>query len=276
MARYRRGKMALYEVMSKAKEKPGYRRTLENIRTGKPSDEEPIAEKEEAVVSETTLGDDTSVVSDETTAVEEYETVKASSLSVQWRRKPRVVQYNNGRVEFSIPYQIGIAAVLGLVVVMLLAFRVGQRSVVVKKAVSGNLPLEPGAGSRKPVMDRNEGVHKETTPVRATGQGSGNIGAVTASTGSNPIVLVEYVAERDLVPVRAHFASYGIATEIVRSGNAYFLITQDRYDSIKSGDGYLAKQRITEVGADYKGKAPAGYETFAPHYFSDAYRKKMD
>jgi len=273
MARNRRGRMALYEAMSKAKEKPGYGRTLENIRTGKGGEVEPSAKKEEVVIAETTVEPDTAVVSDETIAVEEYGGVETSGLSVRWRRKPRVVQYNAGRIEFSVPYQIGIAAVLGLVVVMLLAFRVGQRSAVVDKAVSSVPPVGSGTSGQKPVANRNEG---ETIPAKTATQDSGNVGAATASAGSNPIVLVEYSAERDLVPVRAHFASYGIATEIVRSGNAYFLITQDRYDSIKSGDGYLAKQRITEVGADYKGKAPAGYEAFAPHYFSDAYRKKMD
>ena len=57
----------------------------------------------------------------------------------------------------------------------------------------------------------------------------------------------------------------------------YFLQTKDRYSNPdKSGtNGYEAKKMITEVGAKYKGNAPAGYESFAPHYFSDAYGKKV-
>jgi len=277
MARNRRGKMALYEVMSKAKEKPGYKRTLENIRTGKGGEEEPIAEKkEEAVVAETTVETDTGLVSDETIASEGQGDVGTSGLSVQWRRKPRVVQYNHGRIEFSVPYQIGIAAVLGLVVVMLLAFRVGQRSVVVEEAGGSTPPVNAGRNRQDPVVGGNKGVREGTPPAKGTVQGSGNVGATTAA-GSNVIVLVQHRTERDLVPVRAHFASYGIATEIVRSGGQYFLMTQDRYNSFApGGDGHLAKQRIAEVGADYKGKAPEGYEPFAPHYFGDAYGKKVE
>jgi len=76
--------------------------------------------------------------------------------------------------------------------------------------------------------------------------------------------------------VRAHFASYGIATEIVRWDNRFYLITQDRYESVAGGDGRAAIRRIAEVGKEYKGKAPQGYEPFAPHYFSDAYGQKVD
>lgn len=275
MARNRRGKMALYEVMSKAKERPGYKRTLENIRTGRGGEVEPIAKNEESVVAETTVETDTEHVSAEIIVLEGHEDTETSGLSVQWRRKPRVVQYNHGRVEFSVPYQIGIAAALGLVVVMLLAFRVGQRSVVVEPAGGSIPPVNAGQKRQDPVVGGNEGVQKETSPTKVAVQGSGNIGVAT-TTSSNAIVLVQYSAERDLVPVRAHFASHGIATEIVQSGGVYFLITQDRYDSVKSGDGYLAKERITEVGSDYKGKAPAGYETFGPRYFSDAYGKKVE
>jgi len=277
MARNRRGRMALYEVMSKAKEKPGYKRTLEKIRTGKGGEEKDAsAKKEEAVVAETTVEPDTGLVSDETIASEEQGDAGTSGLSVQWRRKPRVVQYNHGRIEFSVPYQIGIAALLGLVVVMLLAFRVGQRSVVVENAGDSIPPVNAGRNRQDPIVGGNEGAQKGTPPAKGTVRDSGNAGA-TVSRGSSVIVLVQYRSERDLVPVRAHFASYGIATEIVRSGGQYFLMTQDRYESFApGGDGQLAKQRIAEVGADYKGKAPEGYETFAPHYFGDAYGKKVE
>jgi len=277
MARNRRGRMALYEVMSKAKEKPGYKRTLEKIRTGKGGEEKDAsAKKEEAVVAETTVEPDTGLVSDETIASEEQGDAGTSGLSVQWRRKPKKVQYNHGRIEFSVPYQIGIAALLGLVVVMLLAFRVGQRSVVVENAGDSIPPVNAGRNRQDPIVGGNEGAQKGTPPAKGTVRDSGNAGA-TVSRGSSVIVLVQYRSERDLVPVRAHFASYGIATEIVRSGGQYFLMTQDRYESFApGGDGQLAKQRIAEVGADYKGKAPEGYETFAPHYFGDAYGKKVE
>jgi len=276
MARNRRGRMALYEVMSKAKEKPGYRRTLENIRTGKGGGEEPSAEKEEAVVAET-VETDTGLVSDETIASEGQGDAGTSGVSVQWRRKPRVVQYNKGRIEFSVPYQIGIATVLGLVVVMLLAFRVGQRSVVIEKAGGNIPPVNVGRNRQDLVAGGNKGVREGTPATKGTVQDSVNVGA--AATGNQVIVLVEYGSRRDLVPVQEYFANNGIATEIVLSGGQYFLLTKDRY-SYRSllkgsgGKGDLAKQKIAEVGKKYK--APQGYETFAKHLFSDAYGMKVD
>ena len=77
--------------------------------------------------------------------------------------------------------------------------------------------------------------------------------------------------------MQKHFAEYGIETEIFRQNNSYFLVTRNRYDNpSKAGtDGYKARQQIIKVGAEYKGKAPQGYETFAPHFFKDAYGKKI-
>lgn len=94
---------------------------------------------------------------------------------------------------------------------------------------------------------------------------------------NNVIVVVEYPKRPDLVPVQAHFAEYGIATEIVNWGGKYFLITKDRYESFgPNSDGYKTEQKIIEVGAKYKGKAPEGYETFAPDFFRNAYDKKFE
>jgi len=78
--------------------------------------------------------------------------------------------------------------------------------------------------------------------------------------------------------VQAHFSEYGIETEVELESGRYFLQTKQRYDNPATvgTDGYKAKQKIIEVGAKYKGKAPAGYETFAPKYFSDAYGKKAN
>jgi hypothetical protein len=92
------------------------------------------------------------------------------------------------------------------------------------------------------------------------------------------IVLVQHDAMADLLPVQAHFAEAGIELEIVQQGGLYFLQTKQRYDNpaTPGTDGYKAKQKIAEVGAKYKGKAPPGYATFAPHYFSDAYGKKVE
>jgi len=290
MARYRRGRMALYEVMSKAKGKPGYLRTLKSMRVEKAPEEGPsiesAEEKDTSAVAEAAVEPSPAVVSDGAVAAELEKPAEKSSLYVKWRRKPRVVQYNHGRVEFSVPYQLGIAVVLGLTVLVLLAFRAGQRWTSVERAgVESARPTGSGSSLQPLVVDRNKSIRRDSPPVEpkppktgdaATAPTTGDTGTA-ATTPGNAIVLVQYRLDRDLVPVRAHFASYGIATEIVKSGSQYFLITQERYNSFApGGDGQLAKQKIAEVGAEYKGKAPEGYETFAPHYFSDAYPKKVN
>ena len=103
MAR-KRGKKALYEVMSKARKKPGFGRTLEKMRPKKP-----VPKKDEPVTNKKSAAD-----------------VETSKTAAKWWRKPRVVQFNVGRVEFSMPYQLGVALVLGSVLLIVAAFRLGQ------------------------------------------------------------------------------------------------------------------------------------------------------
>ena len=106
MAR-KRGKKALYEVMSKARKKPGFGRTLEKMLP-----EKPVSKKEEIV--------EVAVKKRSATDVE------TSKTAAKWWRKPRVVQFNVGRIEFSMPYQLGVALVLGSVLLIVAAFRLGQ------------------------------------------------------------------------------------------------------------------------------------------------------
>jgi hypothetical protein len=269
--------MALYEAMSKAQLKPGYGRTLEKIRSDRSADHEPSVEAEGAAVTQeipAPVETEAAVVTEET-GVEER--IERPQVSVRWRRRPRVVQINGGRIEFSVPYQLGIAILLGLIVVVLLAYRAGGQGSVAVKEVKTNNPVRDIGGNRSnPPVTPNRAVRQEDAPVAKAPQDIANIVTAT-STGSNVIVLVQHGSQRDLVPVQAHFASYGIATEIVNWGGRYYLITQDKYNSVAPGsDGYIAKQKIAQAGAEYKGKAPEGYETFAPHYFSDAYGKKIE
>jgi hypothetical protein len=111
-------------------------------------------------------------------------------------------------------------------------------------------------------------------PVSSTGPGESP--AVPGTGGDNVIVVQGYHAFADLLPARDHFIDNGIQVEIRQAGDSYLLVTIDRYDSFSVGSaGYAALQRIKEIGALYKGKAPESYETFAPHYFTDAYPKKV-
>jgi len=243
-----RGKKALYEVMSKARDKPGYGRTLEQMQP------KSSVEGKSAV------------------------NIEKSKATTRWMRKPRIVQFNFGRIEFSMPYQLAVALVLGLILLVLAAFRLGQEynltdqraisTAVERPQISRRTPIEPDmADIREPPAPVEDStlLDEDVTPVQPK------------STGNNVIVLVQYEARADLVPVRAHFAEYGIDTEIVMESGSYFLQTKNRYDNpgTPGTDGYKAKQKIIEVGAKYKGKAPPSFETFAPNFFSDAYGKKV-
>ena len=254
-----RGKKALYEVMSKARQKPGYGRSLEPMPPKSSGEDRPEIEQKSA--AETSQG------------------------MVQWSRKPRLVQYNAGRIEFSMPYQVVIALLLALVLVILTSYRLGQFSYqpreqepaqpsglmrqVERENRTGRAAIDVPPSSPAPVGNappKTESVETEVEP---------NVEQAD-STGNNVIVLVEYHSPADLGPVQAHFEEHGMSTEIRMRNGRYFLQTVDRYDNPdKFGtDGYEAKQKIIEIGKKYK--APLGYETFARHYFADAYGKKIE
>lgn len=247
-----RGKKALYEVMSRARSKPGYGRTLEQMSSKRAVENEPVAKPKADVT--------------------------APKGTAKWWRKPRIVQLNAGRIEFSIPFQVAVAAVLVLVLVVVASYRLGQFSSLGRQQGStppvgqgsqaqSQIPSQPTAtdGSRSPAQaERTLPRTEKVEPVKPA--------------GNNVIVLASYNAMADLLPVQAHFLENGIELEIVQQGGLYFLQTKQRYDNPNTlgTDGYKAKQRIAEVGAKYKGKAPPGYEPFAPHYFSDAYGMKVE
>ena len=242
-----RKKKALYEVMSKARDKPGFGRTLEQMRPKR---------------------------SDESKSAVDAETSKATA---RWMRKPRIVQFNFGRIEFSMPYQFAVALVLGLILLVLASFRLGQEYYLTDQRAISTAVETPQIKQTTPMERDAADIREPPAPV----EDSTLLDEVTPtqpkSTGNNVIVLVEFGARADLVPVRAHFAEYGIDTEIVLENGRYFLQTKNRYDNpgTPGTDGYKAKQKIIEVGAKYKGKAQPPFETFAPNFFSDAYGKKV-
>jgi hypothetical protein len=183
-------------------------------------------------------------------------------------RKTSFVQFNAGRIEFSIPYQVGIAIALVILLAAVVLFRAGQR--VGNRGIPANTPA-----AAKPVV----------TPLTSPGQvkpaaQSAPAPDVTAnqatSTGRNRIVLKMYQVRSHLEPAKEYFDKMGVATEIVEKGNWYYLVTKNKYDNPeKAGtDGYLAKQKIIELGAGYK--APVGFETFGPKPFSDAFGMRFE
>ena len=207
-----RGKKALYEVMSKSRIKPGSGKHIEQLRPKQSDEIEPQAEEK---------------------PVEEK-----SRASSQWWAKPRIVQFNLGRFEFSLPYQVVIAIVLGLILLALIAYRLGQLSMdnrqtagqveVIRNSAQVNTKIETNAGTMQPAESTPAGS-QESSPVTAA-----------KSTGNNVIVLAEYGAKADLVPVQKHFAEHGMGTEIVIENGRYYLQTVGTYDNFTTAgmNGY--------------------------------------
>ena len=246
-----RGKKALYEVMSKARVKPDRGEIVEHLRPQKPQ-EAPVARRKESA--------------------------GVPKSAAKWWRKPKIVQLNAGRIEFSMPYQVAVVLVLVFIIVIIAVYRLGQSSYPAGLQEAGQPdPVAQEMESETPVEQARSKITPPVAPTENT-TAKTEVAEPVKPTGSNVIVLVVYDSLPDLAPVQAHFSENGIETEIVTEGGRYFLQTKQRYDNPATAgtDGYKAKQKIIEVGAKYKGKAPAGYETFSPHYFSDAYGKKVN
>jgi hypothetical protein len=201
---------------------------------------------------------------------------EAEEKPLNWPRRPRMLQFNAGRVEISMPYEYAVAFVLGIVLVSLLAYRIGQWEGQGQQTG----PIEPvDAPGRSenvslPPVD-TAGITR--IPESEAQKETGHIEKVkmVEPLADHRIVIQQYQVYADLVPVQRHFIAYGIETEIEQRGDWYFLVTLDRFENPeKPGTvGYAVKRRIVEVGAKYR--APRGYETFAPAFFSDAYGERV-
>lgn len=250
-----RGKKALYEVMSKARVKSEPGKIVENIQPTRPIDNAPVADrKESAIITKSTA---------------------------KWRKKPRIVQLNAGRIEFSMPYQITVMLLLVFIFVIIAAYRLGQASYPVQQegqqhAVQSE-PVQPEIDSERTIERASSDIVPPSAPAEdiTAKDEKTEVAEPAELTGNNVIVLQQYHSLADLAPVQAYFAEHGIELEIDPQQGSYFLQTKQKYDNPANPgtDGYKALQKIIEVGKGYK--APKGYESFAPNYFSDAYGKKV-
>lgn len=222
---------ALYEVIGKPKVKSSYSKNLEQMPVGK-------------------------------SGSSELDSVQMPERAAWWPQRPRMIQYNGGRIEISIPYQIIIAVLLGVVLLVLAVFRLGQ--LYENKASN---PAIVDSGSSPTVIEQvAKPVKKAETRV---------VGPVSA-TGNNRIVIQTWQIRSQLEPVKQFFFVHGIETEIRKISDMYYLITKDKYfNPQKRGtDGYKAKQKIIELGSGYK--APVGYGSFGVKPFHDAYGMRFD
>jgi hypothetical protein len=212
------------------------------------------------------------------------------SVPMWWRLKP--LQLNAGRIEVSAPYHIGVAVALTVILVMLVAFRMGQKHPGAKTKAAA--PVTTSAQATPQSTTAESQVAKPAQTAGATASGSAAESASQTAQPDHWIVLTTYKNRDDLVPVVEHFEKNGIELEIrdlqatrelfadkslnignLPSGKGYLLVTKYLFTNPKAPGtkGYELKQKIAEVGKTYK--APKGRETFAPKLFSDAYAMKI-
>jgi hypothetical protein len=269
-----RGKKALYEVMAEAKLKPGETKPLEPPPQPEQPKEEPqpaIQQDSEPAVEEMPLPTPAPEPIVQHEAVP-WETAPYVPENAAIWKKRKMFQLNADRIDISIPYQLAIAVVLGLVLLFLVVFRLGQNSAeqqinssvekVTKPAVSAKAAPKVETPVKQPVVE----TVKKPEPPKPT---------AIVSSGDNRIVLAQYHSSRDLEPVQKYFADNGVELVIESRESGFFLVTKNLYDNpAKAGtDGAAVKKKITDIGAGYK--APQGYESFAPKLFSDAYGEKV-
>lgn len=215
--------------------------------------------------------------------------------------RPKALQLNGGRVEVSVPYHIGVAAALAMVLLVLGAFRIGQEYPVGQ--VRDNVPAQPpvrSAPQNAATMTTNRPRPETPAPdLRAvepvTAQESVKAQSAPQGQGDHLLVLARSRRQEDLAPVIKFFHDNGVelmplpltdATREVFRGNGYnasalgsgdgFLLIATRcYNNPEreGTDGYEMKKKIIDLGEKYK--AQPGSQMFAPHYFSDTYGIKV-
>ena len=242
MVRARR-KKSLYEVIGKTHSKPGYDKTLEQPTPGKAGKDEPI-------------------------------TTRILETVAKWPRRPRIIQFNAGRLELSMSYQLAIALLLGIILLLLVVFRLGQTSNLSRQKAADSATRAPE--SARAAALRVTGSETQTTDSARKTMLNAQKTMSAEPKGSNRIVIQSYELRAHLEPVRRYFAENGIETEIRRIGGTYYLVTEGKYENPErpGTNGYLAKQKIIEMGAKYK--APPGRETFGSKPFHDAYGMRFD
>ena len=226
-----------------------------------------------------------------------------------WLR-PKAVQLHDGRIEISLPNALGVAVLLGAIVLILGAFRLGQmqrrvQPPAVKNSTAAPLP-KPVAPKVEPAPVRAEtpapvpAPSVRETPSADTSSGTAATGSGTVATapvakpGDHVIVLAQNAKAEPLKPAQAYFKEHGVSTEIIEvaklrnylvaaglnvsvlgTRGGFMLVTDTYYDNPENPgtNGFKKKQEIIEIGKSYK--SVPGSQAFAPRYFSDAYGMKV-
>lgn len=287
------GQKALYEAMSRPRSKPRRPGLLERLRPQL----ERLRKAGAATVKRSLSRPESAAEKPPPMVLKPPKPREASEPAAQspvqtWLR-PKAVQFNAGCIEMTLPYQIGIIIGLGLTLLVLVAFWFGHRLGQIDQRARYGRASQSAAAGGLPTNAVDSQEHGKDSGPSTTPDPETKAPGATA-TGNNLIVLARHQLETQLAPVQVYFRDHGIETRIVSyeqvrtvlaqygldtshlpQGDGFVLVTNNLYDNPEreGTDGHEAKMRIVEVGRGYK--APPGFESFAPNYFSDAYGMKI-
>ena len=249
------GRIALYELVNKARFKSSQQKALSSAGVK----DEPVQQAD----------DKQSPVEPAKPAIRAD--IKADvKMDRLWSTRPRAVRLYHDRIELCFSWQVTIIGLLVLATIFMVFFRLGQMYSLKKSAVKESLP---SAIAVEKVMPQPRAVatgpaeNVEKKPIR-----------MVEPMGDHVIVIASYDLSSHLEPVRQYFAGFGIATDIVKKGSRYLLVTQERFDNPdKAGtNGFEIKKKIMSIGAKYKPPAEARFESFGTKPFQDAYGMKVN
>ena len=196
------------------------------------------------------------------------------------------------QLRLSIPYWgLGVAA-LGLLLAVLVVYRLGQYSVereLTAAELPVNSPLEKVRQSplRKDVLSL-ERPSRPTAPIEKTTANEAakinrpapasvtvpeavGLASPKAPTGGLSLVLCGHDKREVLEPVKAYFDAAGLTTGIGRSGDRYVVYSLETVESKTEATAQRLAQQIARLGASYNSSKPTGVPGFTASTFSSAY-----
>ena len=191
---------------------------------------------------------------------QELESKPVGSPQVQrMQAKPRALQFNRGRFEVSLRYDIAIVLGLLLILCLMGAYRLGEYSSIKEDATTQDEGVTMTAP--EPVTNTAAPAASETRRTLVEEE----------SGGDNWIVIARNQNEGQLAPVQQYFDGYGIETQIRKLAGVYILHTKQTFGNPNraGSDGERMRRKIIEIGKGYE--PPSGYKTFD---FTTAYGMK--
>jgi len=274
------GRIALYELVNKARFKSAQQKALAATGAKQPTEEQPAAiapaEVQPEPLAQAQLQPQIEVKPEPQAEIKiepQAEVEPEKKPTALWSARPKPVRIYADRIELCFSWQVVGISALTFVVLLLVFFKLGRISSAGQAEVKEK--PAPISVSVEQIMPKTKSAE---TVVKPTPQPQASPPKVVEPMGENVIVITSYKISADLEPVKQHFAKFGIATEIIKRGTRYLLVTQNRFNDVeKSGtDGYVMKRKIMSIGANYKPPIASGFESFGTKPFQDVYGMKLD